>query len=307
MNTFPDTLLCPHSIFPHILPSAHISTLYHTFCELSPPFVEATWPWGFTSHVTLGGLERNAAPIKSKYSVIGNIYLVEVLRDLLAFDLALARKSVTAISGDSLCSALKQKGWGIPNDAERFELSALEALAAPCSAAQAVKTLVTYGWTLTLSRWPVKSNYGRLSSARVTYRSAREQQRWLSSWKMSQFLLHDPRSLGSIAHHARFCGGARVSGWVIWSIQFCLCTTLQHNSLVVADLSEWANASQQGVTEHLENTNSQSGWLGGRINVSLGFSAPLIRAFKCVFAIHTYYRRCGEQFAMEKRSLEQCY
>lgn len=73
-----------------------------------------------------------------------------------------------------------------------------------------------------------------------------------------------------------FCGGACVSGWVIWSIQFCLCRTLQHNSPVVADLSEWANVAQRGVTEHLENTDSQSGWLWGRINVSLGFSVPLI-------------------------------
>lgn len=103
-----------------------------------------------------------------------------------------------------------------------------------------------------------------------------------------------PWSLGSKAHHARFCGGACVPGWVIWSIQFCLCHALQHNSPVVADLSEWANATRRGVTEHLENTNSQSGWLWGRINVSLGFSVPLICAFKCMFAVDTCYWHCGE-------------
>lgn len=40
---------------------------------------------------------------------MGHIYLVEVLRGLVALELALAHKCWSVISGDSLCSALKQK------------------------------------------------------------------------------------------------------------------------------------------------------------------------------------------------------
>lgn len=90
---------------------------------------------------------------------MGNLHLVEVLRDLLALDLVSVRECLSVISGDSLCSVLKHKEWGIliKNDAENIRFSAVPAQLAPCLAAQAIKTLVTYGWTvlLTLSRWPV--------------------------------------------------------------------------------------------------------------------------------------------------------
>lgn len=40
---------------------------------------------------------------------MGNLYLVEVLRDLLALDLASVRQCLSVISGDPLCSVLKHK------------------------------------------------------------------------------------------------------------------------------------------------------------------------------------------------------
>lgn len=217
-------LALPHSISPHILLSTHISTLYHTFCEPSPPFVEATWPWGFTSHITVGGLGRNAAPIKRKRSVMGNIHLV---KGPFSFRFSVgARVCECYLWGFSLlCSALL---WNRRVEVETFEFSA-------CGS----------GGTLPGSSGC--KDFSRLRLNAHTEPLTCEVELWgdyqVPKWRIAAlqrssggchperclsfpFMTLEPRLYS--ASCACFFGGGGVClcGWVIWSIQFCLCCTL---------------------------------------------------------------------------------